>query len=64
MHDTPKTLSAVLELEIVPNIELLAALDIVTGKMCLGDDGSVRADASLPWFHFLQRLDSAPIHGG
>ena len=56
MHDTPKKLSAVLELGIVPNIELLAALDIVTGKMCLGDDGSVRADASLPWFHFLPRL--------
>ena len=56
MHDTPKKLSAVSELEIVPNIELLAALDIVTGKMCLGDDGSVRADASLPWFHFLPRL--------
>ena len=56
MHDTPKEMSAVLELEIVSSIELLAALDIVTGKMCLGDDGSVRADASLPWFHFLPRL--------
>ena len=56
VRDTPKKLSAVLELEIFTAIELLAALDIVTGKMCLGDDGSVRADASLPWFHFLPRL--------
>ena len=56
MHVTPKKLSAVLKLEIFTAIKLPAALDIVTGKMCLGDDGSVRADASLPWFHFLPRL--------
>ena len=48
-------------------INMTSSIEIVVSKIfwILGaDDGSVRANASLPWFHFLQRLESAPIHGG
>ena len=47
-------------------INMTSSIEIVVSKILIlgADDGSVRANASLPWFHFLQRLESAPIHGG